>query len=558
MNIFAFTCFLTGIVAGASGLFVFLKGKGRRLNQTWFVFNLAIAIWITGLGETFIVTNENSALFWQRIVYIGTILIPVLFFWFVIVLIEKEREKKISILVKINTLVAIIFLATLFIGNLFIKGIKEQTYFGYWPVETGWLYYPFLTWFAFSAIFAFLLLRKSLKYETDVIKRKQITIVYYGTLIGFGAGSLNFLLDFNIIFPPIHNPFVISYLFFVALAILRYHLFEIKVILTELLVGIMGIILVALPFLMPSLNLKILTTLIFLLFLIFGYYLIKATHEEAKRREEAERLAREKERLAEQFQVVAIQSMAFKRTAEEIAGRERALRKKTERLISAREQFLLSAQHYFRTPLSSLIGLLDLMLTGYYGKEKLPAVLKSAFELRKRIDECLNISQFQLKRPLLDKEEIQLEDLVKEVVKELEIQAKGKDLELKLDLPSKPLPKLNLDKKRMREALSNLIDNAIKHTKRGEIIVGLKLQNEKESILFFVKDTGIGISKDELPYIGTSPFERGRESKKLSPMGKGIGLYLSRLIVEAHGSRLWAESEGKDKGSTFFVELPMK
>jgi signal transduction histidine kinase len=314
---------------------------------------------------------------------------------------------------------------------------------------------------------------------------------------------------------------------------------------------------------------------IFTFIIVYGYFFTKSTDKIieanfAKRKaeasafreriskEKAERLARERERLAEQFQVVAIQSMAFKRTAEEIAGRERALRKATERLVSAREQFLLSAQHYFRTPLSSLIGLLDLMLTGYYGKEKLPAVLKSAFELRKRIDECLNISQFQLKRPLLDKEEIQLEDLVKEVVKELEIQAKGKDLELKLDLPSKPLPKLNLDKKRMREALSNLIDNAIKHTKRGEIIVGLNLQNEKESILFFVKDTGIGISKDELPYIGTSPFERGREAKKLSPMGKGIGLYLSRLIVEAHGSRLWAESEGKDKGSTFFVELSMR
>jgi signal transduction histidine kinase len=110
----------------------------------------------------------------------------------------------------------------------------------------------------------------------------------------------------------------------------------------------------------------------------------------------------------------------------------------------------------------------------------------------------------------------------------------------------------------MREVFSNLIDNAIKHTQKGSITIGLKYQKEKNSILFFVKDTGIGIPKEELPYIGTMPFERGREAKKLSPLGKGIGLYLSRLIIEAHGGKLWAESEGRDKGSIFYVELPVK
>ena len=158
----------------------------------------------------------------------------------------------------------------------------------------------------------------------------------------------------------------------------------------------------------------------------------------------------------------------------------------------------------------------------------------------------------------MEKEEIQVEDLVKEVVKELEIQAREKNLELKLDFPSRTLPKLNLDKKRIREVFSNFIDNAIKHTQKGSIIIGLKLQKEKNSILFFVKDTGIGIPKEELPYIGKMPFERGREAKKLSPLGKGIGLYLSRLITEAHEGRLWAESEGKGKGSIFYIELPIK
>ena len=166
----------------------------------------------------------------------------------------------------------------------------------------------------------------------------------------------------------------------ITLAITKYHLFEIRVILTELLVGLMGIILLVQILLAPTFTWRISTLATFLLFCIFSYYLIKATHEESKRREEAEK----------------------------VAVQERALRKKTERLISAREQFLLSAQHYFRTPLTVLIGYLEMILAGSYRKEKLALVLKSAQELRKRIEESLNISQFQLKKAFWKKKKFRL------------------------------------------------------------------------------------------------------------------------------------------------------
>ena len=248
-----------------------------------------------------------------------------------------------------------------------------------------------------------------------------------------------------------------------------------------------------------------------------------------------------------------------------MAVRERALRLRTERLTRARDQFILSSQHYFRTPLTSIIGYLEMVLEeNLYGKlpqkakEKLNNVSQSVQELRKRIEESLSIVAFQAGKGILNLEETQIEDLVKKAVEDLRILAQKKNLFLKLKLPKDSLPKIKLDKEKITEALTNLIENGIKHTNEGGVTIGLEHKKEKNSVLFWVKDTGIGISKEELPEIGKVPFQRGKEAKELTLLGKGIGLYLSRLIVEAQGGKLWAESEGIGKGSVFYVELPVK
>jgi signal transduction histidine kinase len=526
MNFFILTSLINGVLATLFGFFVYLKNWKSLVNKNFFLMCIGVAIWSFSYVKWLSVSIEESALFWSKMLNLGATLIPVFYLHWILAFLNLDRKKRGVII--FGYLITFIFLLFSF-TPYYIRSVKPVLSFPYWP-QAGPFYVCFII-LGYIGLVGYGLYQL-FKNRKIVIKEKrnQIDYIILGTILGFGGGATNFPLMFGIsLFPPYGQPLVSVYPIIFTFAILKYHLFEIRVILTEILVGVMGIILLVLPFLMPSFNLRILTFAIFLLFLIFGYYLIRATHQESKRREEAEKLAAE----------------------------ERALRLKTERLTRAREQFLLSAQHYFRTPLTALIGYLEMILSGYYGKEKLALVLSSAQELRKRIEESLDISQFQLKKAVLEKEEIQLEDLVKETVKELEIQAKEKNLKLKFDFPSEALPKLNLDKRRMREVFSNLIDNAIKHTQKGTIIISLKLQKEKNSILFFVKDTGIGISKEELPYIGTMPFERGRESKKLSPLGKGIGLYLSRLIIEAHGGRLWAESEGKNKGSTFYIELPI-
>ncbi|MDI6602875.1 MAG: ATP-binding protein [Patescibacteria group bacterium] len=531
MSPYTLTCFITGIVAGVTGLFVFLKERKQQLNQIWCFLNFAIAIWMLGLGGTLVVNDQNIALFSQRILYIGTILIPVLFFQFCVVLIGKQREKNFITLFKINTLLVIVFVFSLFVGDLFIKYVKPRTPFGYWPIEVGWLYYPFLLWFFLNVIYAFILLRKNIKKEKDIIKRKQTDIIFYGALIGFIAGSANFLLDFNIVFPPLHNLFVISYLFFTALAITRYHLFGIKVILTENLVGIMGILLLIFSFLLPG-NYRIFGLGVFLLFCLFAYFLLKATYEESKRREEAEK----------------------------ISIRERALRKRAEKLARLKSEFLAMSSHQLRTPPTSIKGYLSLILEGRYGEipNQIKEVLKKVSQANERLiriaNQFLRASNLELGGLKPELKEVALEkEILEPLIEEFKPKIEAKNLYFKLEKPEEPT-KVFVDLDQVKEIFSNLLDNALKYTPKGGIEISVK--KEEKSVLVAVKDTGEGLSQEEKLIIFES-FGKGKAGYLHWMEGAGLGLYIARKLVELNKGKIWAESEGKGRGSTFFVALPL-
>jgi signal transduction histidine kinase len=101
----------------------------------------------------------------------------------------------------------------------------------------------------------------------------------------------------------------------------------------------------------------------------------------------------------------------------------------------------------------------------------------------------------------------------------------------------------------------NILDNAIKYTQKGGIDIKLQIVNGRLQIV--VADTGEGLTKEEISRLFES-FSRGTAGAKFWAEGVGLGLYVSRKFVELHGGKIWAESEGKGKGSTFYIELPMK
>ena len=125
-----------------------------------------------------------------------------------------------------------------------------------------------------------------------------------------------------------------------------------------------------------------------------------------------------------------------------------------------------------------------------------------------------------------------------------------------MEKPKEP-PAERGKKKKLKAALYNIFDNAIKYTQKGGVGITINLNSQTpKTLLITVKDTGIGMTKERMQKLFNSTFERGEQARKEFVTGRGIGLYIASQIVKAHKGRVWAESEGEGKGSTFYIERP--
>jgi len=537
MNFFALSCILTAVLTAILGLVVLLSGFKNKTNRAWFLTSFSVFVWTVGLAGTVLVNNQESALFWQRILYIGTVLTPIFFFNFCVTFLAKEKLKR--SIVFIGGIVSAFFLLSIF-TKLFILEIGDRIHFGYWPVKIGSLYWPFLIYFIFYVSYSMFLLKKdSKKYEG--VQQKQIQFIYYAALIGFVGGSTNFLLDFNLDVYPIGNFFVALYIIFISYAVLRHHLFDVKVIATELFTLVIWVFLLVRTLLSETTNDLIINISLLVAVVIFGVLLIRSVIREVRQREKMEQMAKE---------------------LEKAYGIEKEARVKIQELGEAKTQFIMATQHHLRTPLTSMRGYIDLILTGSYGKVP-PKVKNAIFKLQistvrllRIVNELLDVSQFQLGKKVVSLQlGVQIEPILKEVLEELRFTAETKGIYLKFQKPEEKMPAIQADVEKLKVVFFNLIDNGLKYTNKGGVTIKLQVSDGRMRIIS--EDTGIGIPKERLGTLFDSAFERGQEAKKVFSAGRGIGLYVSSQIVKAHNGKVWAESEGAGKGTTFYVELPV-
>jgi len=234
---------------------------------------------------------------------------------------------------------------------------------------------------------------------------------------------------------------------------------------------------------------------------------------------------------------------------------------KLKKLDKAKSEFISIASHQLRTPLTAIKGYISMLQEGTYGK--LPAkskrplnhIYQSNERLIKLVNTLLNISRLEAGRIEMDFKRASLEDIISSVISELRIEAENKELYLKFKKTKTPLPPVSVDREKIREAILNLVDNAVRYTHRGGITV--KLQRKGSRVLIAVSDTGEGITEGELAKMFES-FSRGTAGVRFFTEGAGLGLYVAKKFVEMHNGRIWAESQGQGRGSTFYIELPIK
>jgi signal transduction histidine kinase len=241
--------------------------------------------------------------------------------------------------------------------------------------------------------------------------------------------------------------------------------------------------------------------------------------------------------------------------------KEVAQREKIEKLDKLKSEFVSFATHQIRAPLTAIKGYTSLIQEGSYGdvseeiKDVVDKIHQSSYSLVLVVEDYLNISRIETGKMKYNFVNADFGKLIRQTAEELtpNIEKAGLDLSIDIDDGGKYMAKI--DEGKMRQVIVNLIDNAIKYTKKGSIKVSLTKDGKKGKLLATVSDTGIGISKETILKL-FSKFVRAKNSHEVNIHGTGLGLYLAKEITTAHkGGRIWAESEGEGKGSQFYVEI---
>ena len=258
----------------------------------------------------------------------------------------------------------------------------------------------------------------------------------------------------------------------------------------------------------------------------------------------------------------ARQAMSQLEKAEEarklLLDNEKELRAKAEEANRLKDEFLATLSHELRTPLNAILGWANLLLSGRLETSE----VRQAAEVIERntkvqaqlVDDLLDMNRILSGKIRIDVQNVELPAIVEAAIISTRpaMEAKKIDVDKTIDFSASPI---RGDPSRLQQVISNLLSNAIKFTAEGGKI-GVALKETDSDVEIQVADSGIGIPPDQLPFI-FDRFRQGDASKTRRHGGLGLGLAISRHLVELHGGTIHAQSAGKSQGSTFRVTIPV-
>lgn len=559
MDLRSILLLLTVIANAALGVFIFASNPRGRINRIYSVTIIGVVGW-AGSILLFFATNRVLMLsFSLASSYFFALIIALSFYYFSVDfpsrLASISQWRFFIIWPPFFILLILLFFSPTILHPFFIRrvialekdrliilGPAHWLYTIYFPLLMGW---------------AFLNLRN--KFNSFVgLEKIQIKYVFIGTLIAtcFGALFNLFFLHLSVTdwiwLGPVFSLIMTT---FIAYAIVKHHLMNIKVIATELLTAIIVLVLLV-EFLLSKSPAEFVLRGIFLFIVsLIGYLLIKSVLNEVHQREQLEVLTKQLE----------------------------SANKELERLDQAKSEFLSIASHQLRTPLTAIKGYSSMLLDGTFGpvigkvKEGVEKVFASTERMVALVNDLLDTSRLDSGRMVFTFVETDLGEITKSVCDEL--MPKGREKGLAIACTVAPTtPKVFVDQMKIRQVLVNFVDNALKYSDTGMVEVKLECRSsttatagqagsgsigqtssdnnvgsDNNELVFSVHDNGWGMTQEEMGFL-FKKFSRGRgDTSQIK--GTGLGLYVARRLAEAHGGRVWAESAGKGQGSTFFLAL---
>jgi signal transduction histidine kinase len=304
-------------------------------------------------------------------------------------------------------------------------------------------------------------------------------------------------------------------------------------------------------------------SLLYLVVGLFASYLASLIHERA------ELLTREGAVQEQRLTDMQGLNRELEKKTNALMAKEMELSTANERLSAleqAKSLFVAVTTHQLRTPLAAIKWTFNMLLAGTLGplNEDQLKFTKNGAESTERmikiVNDLLSIDKIGADRSAYDFSEVEFDELLSSVIFEFTNQAESKHIKIEHHLPEKKLPKLELDQHKIRMALENLIDNAIKYTApHGAVSIEVsdeRLNTTPPSVEIVIGDTGQGIAADDQKKV-FGKFFRASSAVKMEPDGSGLGLFITKDIVEKHGGVIWFESE-IGKGTKFHFTLPLR
>lgn len=363
--------------------------------------------------------------------------------------------------------------------------------------------------------------------------RQEILLSCIGVVLflGFFFSStlgVSLLVDYDIgqyaynyeIYGLFGMPVLLIYLGYL---IVRYKAFDLRIFGAQGLVFALIAILASEYAFVTSISNKILVSLTLVLTGMIGIVLIRSVRREIAQREHIEVLAKDLE-VANKQQVALIHFITH-----QLKG------------------FVAKSRNIFA-----------MIQEGDYGpvpptmKPMIDEGFNSATKGAQTIQEILNASNIKTGKVTYDMKPFDFKELIDGIIANLKPNAEAKNVALTIDEPAEPVM-LTGDRTQLENAIKNLVDNSIKYTPQGSIKA--KLTSDGKTVRFMTEDTGVGITPEDMKHLFTEGGH-GAESTKVNVDSTGFGLYIVKNIIEAHGGKVWAESEGAGKGSRFIIELP--
>ncbi|OIO49226.1 MAG: hypothetical protein AUJ39_01430 [Parcubacteria group bacterium CG1_02_42_13] len=566
VDIYSVLIWLFAVITSSLGLVIFLGSKTPS-SRAFLIMLFSYVFWMTGVGFLKSTTNVDIAEFFARFDYFMGGIIAAAFLYFCLLFPEDKKPNR--WIAPALILLEIVFIPLYYYGLIIcnatlISGIQR------W----GWHFGPlaFLFDLIFNGFFIaglFILYFKYKKSQPGAAKT-NLKFMFWSILIAlipaavvnttlprFGYQALNW-------FGPMAS---LGFVVLISYSVMKYRQMSVKAVAAEVFVLVMAIVLFANIFIREA-TLGIMGRIfIFLSFISISYFFIKSILKEAEQKEQLKGLNTQLQDLNDHLeQKVAAQTQEV-RQAYEV---EKKARIELEELDKAKDQFILATQHHLRTPLTIIKGYLQQFLlkkaapVDEEGRLFLEKASTATDRISALINELLDVSQMQVGKSILRREAVNLRTLVEDIFDEISSEVTKKHLKLSLVFsPKKEDNIVSADKEKVKEALTNLVDNAVKYNQEGgEIKVkGEKfshpIEKDRKFYRLTIADTGIGIPPEELPRLLTQYFQRGKEAQKIYTTGRGIGLAVTKNIIQAHQGRIYAESDGRGRGAKFIVELPV-